>query len=206
MTERERWVVYPLLFLALGAALRDKLVDRTITKSIYCQELAIVDEEPRGGQSARVLARIGRSDAKSGSPGGATFMLDGHLEIIAENPSGIHRLVRLGRTDASPGAPSIGYSYVNGESVVDGLLNANRFAFQGIPFSPAFQMLPGAINPDLWRALQQSQKQQQKPKAPAAAPKSRDTTSPPPAPKQEPKGDTKAPPPAPADDESSTEK
>ena len=25
MTERERWIVYPLLFLALGAALRDKL-------------------------------------------------------------------------------------------------------------------------------------------------------------------------------------
>jgi hypothetical protein len=31
MTERERWIVYPLLFLALGAALRDKLVDRTTT-------------------------------------------------------------------------------------------------------------------------------------------------------------------------------
>ena len=85
MTERERWVVYPLLFLALGAALRDKLVDRTITKSIYCQELAIVDEEPRSGQAARVLARIGRSDAKSGSAAGATFMLDGHMEIIADD-------------------------------------------------------------------------------------------------------------------------
>ena len=54
MSERERWVVYPLLFLALGAALRDKLVDRTTTKSIVCQELTIVDEEPDGQNPVRV--------------------------------------------------------------------------------------------------------------------------------------------------------
>jgi hypothetical protein len=60
MTERERWVVYPLLFLALGAALRDKVVDRTISKSIRCQELIVVDEEGFGGDPVP-LARIGRS-------------------------------------------------------------------------------------------------------------------------------------------------
>ena len=68
MTERERWVVYPLLFLALGAALRDKLIDRTITKSIVCQELNVVDEEPLGRQPPRVLAKIGRAEPKSGGP------------------------------------------------------------------------------------------------------------------------------------------
>ena len=33
MTERERWIVYPLLFLALGAALRDKLSEHTKTQA-----------------------------------------------------------------------------------------------------------------------------------------------------------------------------
>ena len=49
MTERERWIVYPLLFLALGAALRDKLFDQTRTKSLECQELT-VSAENVGGQ------------------------------------------------------------------------------------------------------------------------------------------------------------
>ena len=63
MTERERWIVYPLLFLALGAALRDKLVDRTTTKSIVCQELTIVDDESRWPQSAACCwRRIGRTE------------------------------------------------------------------------------------------------------------------------------------------------
>ena len=65
MTERERWIVYPLLFLALGAALRDKLFDSTTTKSIVCQELTVVDEEPRRAMrpSARRSAQIGRTDS-----------------------------------------------------------------------------------------------------------------------------------------------
>ena len=48
MTERERWIVYPLLFLALGAGLRDKLFDQTRTKSIECQELTVSAEERVG--------------------------------------------------------------------------------------------------------------------------------------------------------------
>lgn len=48
MTERERWIVYPLLFLALGAALRDKIVKSTESQRIKCQGLAVFDanEEP----------------------------------------------------------------------------------------------------------------------------------------------------------------
>lgn len=58
MTERERWIVYPLLFLALGAALRDKLFDTTMSRRIVCQELVVVDEGkyPQGRQE---LVRIG---------------------------------------------------------------------------------------------------------------------------------------------------
>ncbi|WP_442484614.1 hypothetical protein [Aeoliella sp. SH292] len=47
MTERERWIVYPLLFLALGAALRDKIIKTTESQRIKCQGLVVVDSEDR---------------------------------------------------------------------------------------------------------------------------------------------------------------
>lgn len=47
MTDRERWIVYPLLFLALGAALRDKLAKQTRAKEIVCEQLYVVDAEGR---------------------------------------------------------------------------------------------------------------------------------------------------------------
>lgn len=40
MSERERWVVYPLLFLALGAALRDKIFNLTQSQTVVCESLA----------------------------------------------------------------------------------------------------------------------------------------------------------------------
>lgn len=39
MNDRERWIVYPLLFLALGASLRDKLLKQSINEQIKCSEL-----------------------------------------------------------------------------------------------------------------------------------------------------------------------
>lgn len=47
MTDRERWIVYPLLFLALGAALRDKIDKQTQAKQIICEQLLLVDNEGR---------------------------------------------------------------------------------------------------------------------------------------------------------------
>lgn len=55
MSERERWIVYPLLFFALGSALRDKLLQRIESKEIYCESLKIVDPE----NSTRLLAELG---------------------------------------------------------------------------------------------------------------------------------------------------
>ena len=43
MSERERWIVYPLLFLALGAALRDKLINSTESQRVKCQGLMVYD-------------------------------------------------------------------------------------------------------------------------------------------------------------------
>ena len=39
MSERERWIVYPLLFLALGAALRDKIFNLTQSQTVVCESL-----------------------------------------------------------------------------------------------------------------------------------------------------------------------
>jgi hypothetical protein len=80
MTERERWVVYPLLFLALGASLRDKLGGRTTTKSIVCQELR-VEDEPVGNQTARVLALIGRTEPTAGKPSVGYLMVNGQVGV-----------------------------------------------------------------------------------------------------------------------------
>jgi hypothetical protein len=60
MSERERWVVYPLLFLALGVALRDKFVGTT-SRTIHCQEL-VVEDEASGNEQPRIIAKIGRFD------------------------------------------------------------------------------------------------------------------------------------------------
>ena len=43
MSERERWIVYPLIFFALGAALRDKILQRVEAKEIICESVKIVD-------------------------------------------------------------------------------------------------------------------------------------------------------------------
>ena len=53
MSERERWIVYPLLFLALGVALRDKLLHRiellhhVESREIVCRDLRIVGDDGR---------------------------------------------------------------------------------------------------------------------------------------------------------------
>lgn len=67
MTERERWIVYPLLFLALGAALRDKLSEKTISKVILCQELLVTGEGGAGreGEVLVHMGAVGRTSADS---------------------------------------------------------------------------------------------------------------------------------------------
>ncbi len=43
MSERERWIIYPLIFFALGAAVRDKILQRVEAKEIICESVKIVD-------------------------------------------------------------------------------------------------------------------------------------------------------------------
>jgi hypothetical protein len=80
MSERERWIVYPLLFLALGASLRDKLGGRLTAKSIVCQELRIEDE-PIGNQPAQVLAMIGRLQSGPNAPSLGGLVVNGEIVV-----------------------------------------------------------------------------------------------------------------------------
>jgi hypothetical protein len=90
MNERERWVVYPLLFLALGAALRDKLIDRTTTKRIICEELmvceqlSVVDGAPTGAQMPRPLVQIGRTGTSPGRIAQGIVIVNGHVQVAGQ--------------------------------------------------------------------------------------------------------------------------
>jgi hypothetical protein len=166
MTERERWIVYPLLFLALGAALRDKLVDRTTNKSIVCQDLLIVDEESTGPQSQRVLARIGSVKGKST----ASMQINGDVEIVdnelSEN-SHARILATLGRSDPRDGIPSNGMLLVHGQLAVDGVLDANQYVWRHLPMVPVpVQVAPGVIVLGLMPALAQTAPNAPNPNAP----------------------------------------
>lgn len=66
MTDRERWTVYPLLFLALGVSLKDKMVrsvntDEVHAKKVVCSELLVAG--PQG--IADVRAAGGNLQARS---------------------------------------------------------------------------------------------------------------------------------------------
>lgn len=63
MTERERWIVYPLLFLALGAAMRDKIFNLTRTQQVLCERLAVY----RDGDQRFPVAILG-SERQAGNP------------------------------------------------------------------------------------------------------------------------------------------
>jgi hypothetical protein len=129
MTERERWIVYPLLFLALGAALRDKLSEHTKTKTIECEELVVYGEDT-AGQPPKVLVQIGamqRTSAKSPHVG----------QIVVEG------LIHAQGIEA--------------DTLQANNINAGNYFFHRIPFAPLLRNVPGASPADQMRALQLQQ-------------------------------------------------
>lgn len=69
MNERERWIIYPLLFFALGAALRDKFTqqvttDRLFAGKILCEELEVIDSE----KPDRIVAKLSSNPPQRGNP------------------------------------------------------------------------------------------------------------------------------------------
>ncbi len=65
MTDRERWIIYPLLTLALGASLRDKLVPQNEVEfnHLKARSIAIVDDQDKS--LMRMELREERVDADS---------------------------------------------------------------------------------------------------------------------------------------------
>lgn len=69
MNERERWIIYPLLFFALGSALRDKFTqqvttDRLFAGKIVCEEISVVDSE----KPDRIVAKLSSNPPQRGNP------------------------------------------------------------------------------------------------------------------------------------------
>jgi len=103
MSTRERWVVYPLLFLALGIAMRDKVLPPKTLRagSVVCDRVACNRVESRalviqGPKGKPVL--IAGTDAKNNA---------GTLETFTEN--GIPQ-VRLLSTDTGGMVNTIGHA------------------------------------------------------------------------------------------------
>jgi hypothetical protein len=74
MSERERWIVYPLLFFALGAALRDKFTHQVHTDDlhagkIWCEELNVIDSE----KPDRIVAKLTSNSPQRGRPDAERF-------------------------------------------------------------------------------------------------------------------------------------
>lgn len=71
MSERERWIVYPLLFLALGTALRDKIFNLTQSQKVVCESLAVF----KNGDPHRPAAVLG-AERLLGGPGADMINVD----------------------------------------------------------------------------------------------------------------------------------
>jgi hypothetical protein len=77
MNDRERWIVYPLLFLALGASLRDKLFDQTRSRSVVCEQLVLVSDGKSAPQEQKFIGVFGPREAVAGAvPRGGQLTVD----------------------------------------------------------------------------------------------------------------------------------
>ncbi len=91
MSERERWIVYPLLFF-VGSALRDKLLQQIETKNIRCESLQIID--PRNPQ--RVLAELTVAPSRGTVSGEPSAVLQVHEVKIVDRKNPSQALAVLG--------------------------------------------------------------------------------------------------------------
>lgn len=137
MTERERWIVYPLLFLALGAALRDKLSEHTKTRSLECQELIVYGEDGPGQPPVPLVQIGGIKRSSADQP---------HLGQVIVNG-----LVQANEMHAGG---------VQAQDIQAARVNADNYFFHRIPLSPVMRAVPGAAPVDP-KQLQQLQQQSQ---------------------------------------------
>lgn len=104
MSERERWIVYPLLFLALGAALRDKLIKKTesdvvVAQTVECNELRVVNDS-----RTQVLAQLRGGTLKVGNVQ-ANYMIQRGRPVLDFNPQLLDALRVWGGAPIASPAP-----------------------------------------------------------------------------------------------------
>jgi hypothetical protein len=132
MTERERWIVYPLLFLALGSALRDKLFDITSSKRIVCEQMIVVGKELDSATRMphEIIAMGEVAGARMNGQRFGAIEVDGLIRAHAVETDGV---------------------------IKANTVYADNFVFRGIPFGPnILSSVPGVAPADWLRALQQS--------------------------------------------------
>jgi len=111
MTDRERWTVYPLLFLTLGVAMRDKIFNLVEVDNVQCKQLIVTDQEGTrqvvvtsndGGGVVQTIGNAGRPNVIVGNTArlwGLLFIEGGRLL-----PESIGRLEELPqKPDGEPG-------------------------------------------------------------------------------------------------------
>ena len=81
MNERERWIVYPLLFFALGAALRDKFTQQVTTDVLHagkiaCEELVVYDSEKPDRPVAMLSSNAPQGNAPNADRFGVLRLVD----------------------------------------------------------------------------------------------------------------------------------
>src|SRR5690348_3272630 len=81
MNSRERWTVYPLLFLTLGIALTDKLTRQVQTDRVVCKNLLVTDRQ--GKPQVVVTATPGGGIVQTQANGPGLNVVLGHYPTVA---------------------------------------------------------------------------------------------------------------------------
>lgn len=86
MTDRERWAVYPLLFLTLGIAVKDKLVGVVHVDNVQCKNLlcnAVLVTDRQGKQQVVVTSTAGGGLVRTLGNAGQVEVMVGHTRQLA---------------------------------------------------------------------------------------------------------------------------
>jgi hypothetical protein len=131
MSERERWIVYPLLFLALGVALRDELFDQTWSRHVVCEQLTLIDGESSPLAPLQTIGSLGRHGLQTVRAGGqlnvdvvraGTVIADrftsGRAEVVPQSTI-MDFLRRLQQTAQSKAAEQAAASAAKNQEVQD---------------------------------------------------------------------------------------
>ena len=81
MSTRERWIVYPLLFLTLGIALKDKIVRQIRTGQVVCRALVVTDG--RGHERVVLGSNLDGGVVRTTSARGGVDVSVGHFNQAA---------------------------------------------------------------------------------------------------------------------------